>query len=69
MSTKTQTISISFEACEAKLLKHLAKKASKPVPTYIKELVLEALDDQEDTLLSIIADSRNTPNAPRLKHI
>lgn len=69
MRTKTKTISISFEKPEAKLLKFLATKASKSVPTYIKELVVDALDDQEDKLLSIIADSRNTPNAARLKHI
>ena len=68
MPTKNPRINITIEKDIARLLTRVARKKGISVSSLAKELLLEALDLQEDMVFSAIADARLARNEKRIKH-
>ena len=68
MSNKNPQINITFEEETTHLLNNLAKQEEKTLSTFVKELILEALDRREDMILSKIAEDRDTQHAKTVDH-
>ena len=58
MPTKNPRINITFEEPTVEILRDLAKRAHKSIASITKELVLEALDRNEDVYLSKLSENR-----------
>lgn len=68
MATKNPRINVTFEKETADLLAQLAKQRGKSVAGIAKELILDALERQEDMALTKLAESRDTKKAKRVSH-
>lgn len=68
MPTKNPRINITFEEAATDLLVKMAKQEKKSVSSLAKELILEALERREDTVLSAIAQVRDRDDAKKVKH-
>jgi len=68
MPTKNLCLNITFEPDIAALLNSLAKLEEKSVSSMAKELILEALEQREDMVLSKIAETREQQPSPLLNH-
>ncbi len=68
MATKNPRINVTFEKETAALLAQLAKKRGTSIASITKELVLDALERQEDIALSKLAESRDTKKTKRIPH-
>jgi len=68
MPTKNPRINITFDQEYSELLTAMAKKRNKSVSSLSKELILEALERQEDMSLSELAEARDIVKAKRVSH-
>ena len=58
MATTKERINISVSKGTRKMLRHLAKRDQVPEATKAAHLIMEALELEEDRMLSAIADER-----------
>ena len=68
MPTKNPRINITLEEPIANLLAQLAEQEHKPMASFAKELILEALERREDKVLSAIAKIRDKTKSKKIKH-
>jgi len=68
MPTKNPRINITFDQEYSELLTTMAKKRRQSVSSLAKDLILEALERQEDMALSELAEARDIVKAKRAKH-
>lgn len=68
MLNKQAKINIAFHEATANTLSRLAKQEHKSVPSLVKELVLDSLEQKEDIALSEIARIRDIEGAKRASH-
>jgi hypothetical protein len=68
MATKKPRITITLEATSAQLLLELAKQKQQSVSRIAKELILQELAHQEYRYFSMLADTRDKENTPRISH-
>jgi hypothetical protein len=68
MATKNIRLSIPLDQAFMSSLTWLAERKQKTVPDMAKELLLEALDQREDEVLSVLADGREAKPSKRFSH-
>jgi hypothetical protein len=68
MPATNPRINITLEPSVMNAVKSLAEQEQKSVSSISKELILEALERREDSVLSAIAESRDSKNAKKVKH-
>ena len=68
MATKKPRVNVTFEDKTASFLTQIAKKRKMTVSRLIKNLVLDALERQEDMVLSAMAELRNIEGAETMGH-
>jgi len=68
MATKNPRINITLETSAAQLLTKLAKQKRRSVSRLAQELILEALERQEDLYFSALADAADGKKEPRVAH-
>jgi predicted DNA-binding protein len=68
MATKNPRINITLEETAAQLLTKLAKQRRKSISRVAQELIVEALERQEDIYFSALADTRDAEKKPRVAH-
>lgn len=68
MATKNPRINVALEKNTAQLLAKLAKQKRRSVSKLAQELILEALERQEDLYFSALADACDTEKKPRIAH-
>ena len=68
MPTKSPRVNVTFEPAIAAILARLAKERGQSVSGLARELVLEALERQEDMALSALAESRDVGKRKTVSH-
>jgi hypothetical protein len=68
MPTKNPRINITFQTETSILLESIAKKEKRPLAHVARDLILNALELQEDQSLSKIAAARDIEGSAKLKH-
>lgn len=68
MKTKKQRINISVSTYEMRVISNLARKDNMPKATKARELILKAIEIEEDLELERIAKIRDAENAMRISH-
>lgn len=68
MPTKSPRINVTFEPAIAAILARLAKDRGQSVSGLARELVLEALELQEDIALSALAEKRERGKRKTISH-
>ena len=68
MATKSPRINVTLDKHLVSDLKRIARKKDKSVSNLVQEFILEALDREEDRILSCLADGRDHEKNDLVSH-
>ncbi len=66
MSIENPIVMVALEEITIEVLAALAQQENKSISSLAKELILEALEQREDKVLSATAEVRDTPDAKKI---
>lgn len=68
MSIENPIVMVALEETTIEVLVKLAQQENKSISSLAQELILEALEQREDKVLSAIAEMRDTQDIKKIKH-